>query len=84
MWRTPWFQASISSPIPADCFSAGRRRSNQHLPHTGDFFPLQHSETFIALLKENNVRQEWQFTDGDHSWPVWRNYLAEFAPKLFQ
>ncbi|HEY9175065.1 MAG TPA: alpha/beta hydrolase-fold protein [Verrucomicrobiae bacterium] len=47
-------------------------------------FLLQRNETFIALLKENNVRHEWQLTDGDHSWPVWRKYLAEFAPRLFQ
>lgn len=47
-------------------------------------FLLQRNETFIALLKENKLRHEWQLTDGDHSWPVWRKYLAEFAPKLFQ
>ncbi len=47
-------------------------------------FLLQRNETFIALLKESNVRHEWQLTDGDHSWPVWRKYLAEFAPKVFR
>lgn len=47
-------------------------------------FLLQRNETFIALLKENNLRHEWQLTEGDHSWPVWRKYLAMFAPKLFQ
>ncbi len=47
-------------------------------------FLLQRNETFIAQLKESNLRHEWQLTEGDHSWPVWRKYLAEFAPKLFQ
>jgi enterochelin esterase family protein len=30
------------------------------------------------------VSHEWRLTPGDHSWPVWRDYLAEFAPKLFR
>ncbi len=45
---------------------------------------LQRSQTSIARLKEGNLHHEWQLTDGDHSWPVWRKYLAEFARKLFQ
>jgi len=49
-----------------------------------DDFLLQRNEDFIALLKEKNLRHEWHLTDGSHSWPVWRTYLAEFAPKLFQ
>lgn len=47
-------------------------------------FLLQRNETFVAVFKEDNVRHEWQLTEGDHSWPVWRKYLAELAPKLFQ
>jgi len=39
---------------------------------------------FNALLKEKNIRHEYVVTEGDHSWPVWRNYLVEFAPKLFR
>jgi enterochelin esterase family protein len=44
----------------------------------------ERSEQFIAALNEKGVRHEWHLTAGDHSWPVWRQYLAEFAPKLFQ
>jgi enterochelin esterase family protein len=47
-------------------------------------FLLERNEQFIALLKEKNLRHEWRLTDGDHSWPVWRVYLADFAPLLFQ
>ncbi len=47
-------------------------------------FLLQRNETFITQLKESNIRHEWRLTEGDHSWPVWRKYLAEFVPKLFQ
>jgi enterochelin esterase family protein len=47
-------------------------------------FLLQRNESFIALLKEKNLRHEWHLTEGDHSWPIWRRYLADLAPHLFQ
>lgn len=47
-------------------------------------FLLKRNEEFIALLKEKNLQHEWHLSDGGHSWPVGRIYLAEFAPKLFQ
>jgi enterochelin esterase family protein len=49
-----------------------------------DDFLLQRNQQFIALLKDKGLPHEWRLTDGTHSWPVWRLYLAEFAPKLFQ
>jgi len=49
-----------------------------------DDFLRSRNEEFIATLKEKDVPHQWQLTDGDHSWPVWRRYLAEFAPQLFQ
>lgn len=49
-----------------------------------DDFLLKRNEDFIALLKEKNLRHEWHLTAGTHSWPVWRTYLGEFVPKLFQ
>jgi len=42
------------------------------------------NEQFIAVLQEKGVKHEWRLTEGDHSWPVWRRYLAEFAPLLFR
>jgi S-formylglutathione hydrolase FrmB len=42
----------------------------------------QRSEEFDTALKEKAIRHEWHLTDGDHSWPVWRRYLVEFAPCL--
>lgn len=47
-------------------------------------FLLQRNRQLIATLKARGVNHEWRETQGDHSWPVWRNYLAEFAPKLFR
>ncbi|MGE3312384.1 MAG: alpha/beta hydrolase-fold protein [Limisphaerales bacterium] len=49
-----------------------------------DDFLLRRNEDFIATLKERTVRHEWRLTEGNHSWPVWRTYLAEFTPLLFQ
>lgn len=49
-----------------------------------DDFLLQRNQEFIATLKEKDIRYEWHLTEGNHSWPVWRLYLAELAPKLFQ
>jgi enterochelin esterase-like enzyme len=48
-----------------------------------DDFLLQRNNEFIALLKSKEINHEWRLTEGNHSWPVWRDYLAEFAPKLF-
>jgi enterochelin esterase family protein len=49
-----------------------------------DDFLLQRNEDFIALLKEKDIRHEWHLTEGDHSWPVWRGYLADVVPHLFK
>jgi len=49
-----------------------------------DDFLLDRNHTLIAALKAANVKHEWHETAGDHSWPVWRGYLSEFLPRLFQ
>jgi len=38
---------------------------------------------FIEFLKSRGVKHSWKETAGAHSWIVWRRYLAEFAPLLF-
>lgn len=47
-------------------------------------FLLDRNHQLIAKLKASGVHHEWQQTAGDHSWPVWRNYLTGFTPKLFR
>ncbi len=49
-----------------------------------DDFLLSRNETFVGQLKEKGIKHQWHLTEGDHSWPVWRTYLADFVPKLFQ
>ena len=39
---------------------------------------------FDALLTTRGVQHEFSVTEGNHSWPVWRKYLAVFAPRVFQ
>jgi enterochelin esterase family protein len=46
-------------------------------------FLLKRNEEFVTLLRDRDVRHEWVLTEGDHSWPVWRRYLAEVLPRLF-
>ncbi len=49
----------------------------------GDFL-LGRNEEFIGKLKAGGITHEWHLTEGDHSWPVWRTYLVDFLPRLFQ
>jgi enterochelin esterase-like enzyme len=44
---------------------------------------VENGRRFAEGLKEKGIRHEFHVTDGGHSWPVWRRYLAEFAPLLF-
>lgn len=43
----------------------------------------ENARQFSTLLKENGIHHEFQISEGNHSWPVWRRYLAEFLPLLF-
>ncbi|MCB1279606.1 alpha/beta hydrolase-fold protein [Prosthecobacter sp.] len=47
-------------------------------------FLLERNTQLISTLTTRGITHEWRLTSGDHSWPVWRDYLAEFAPKLFR
>lgn len=38
----------------------------------------------VEWLKSKDVRLTWVETPGAHFWMLWRRYLAEFAPLLFQ
>ncbi|MGA2497094.1 MAG: alpha/beta hydrolase-fold protein [Tepidisphaeraceae bacterium] len=49
-----------------------------------DDFLLKRNQEFIATLKEKGIKYDWHTSDGGHSWPVWRTYLASILPKLFQ
>jgi enterochelin esterase family protein len=48
-----------------------------------DDFLLDRNEELISALETQGIEHDWRLTEGDHSWPVWRQYLADFAPLLF-
>jgi enterochelin esterase family protein len=49
-----------------------------------DDFLRQRNLEFVALLKAKNIHYEWHSSEGTHAWPVWRGYLGELLPRLFQ
>jgi enterochelin esterase-like enzyme len=45
------------------------------------FRPVKESH---ETLERAGIRHVWVQSSGSHVWTVWRNYLNEFAPRLFQ
>ncbi len=90
--RFAWVAGFSSSAPPSEAVSAALNEpgaTNERLKLLWiacgrEDFLLQRNEQFIALLKDRNIRHEWHLTDGNHSWPVWRLYLADLAPRLFR
>ncbi len=48
-----------------------------------DDFLFNANNAFNTSLKDKGLNHEYLVTEGNHSWPVWRDYLVQFAPKLF-
>ena len=90
--RFAWVGAFSSAPPSAEAaqkFLADPDAANARLRLLWiavgkDDFLRKPNEDYVAKLKEKGIRHEWLLTEGDHSWPVWRRYLADFAPLLFQ
>jgi enterochelin esterase-like enzyme len=49
-----------------------------------DDFLLETSRATVAMFKKHNFNVTYKETEGAHTWLVWREYLNEFAPQLFQ
>ncbi len=48
-------------------------------------FLFERNESIHASFEKAGLEHEYLVTPGDdHSWPVWRRYLASFVPKLFR
>ncbi|MFK5924115.1 MAG: alpha/beta hydrolase-fold protein [Verrucomicrobiota bacterium] len=47
-------------------------------------FLLGENKEFVAALNKSGIKHEWMVTEGTHSWPVWRGYLADFVPRIFR
>lgn len=49
-----------------------------------DDFLIETSRATVEMLKKHDFDVEYHETDGGHTWLNWRDYLADFAPRLFQ
>ena len=49
-----------------------------------DDFLMPATKATLAILDRNRVKYVYKETEGGHTWPNWRAYLNEFAPKLFR
>lgn len=47
-------------------------------------FLIETSRATVAMLKKHGFDVVFKETEGAHTWINWRNYLNEFAPRLFQ
>lgn len=45
------------------------------------FVPVRESH---ETLEKGGIKHVWVESSGSHVWTVWRKYLADFAPRLFQ
>lgn len=49
-----------------------------------DDYLLKDAESFHKYLRKHDLDVQWTLTPGTHEWPVWREYLKDFAPLLFK
>src|SRR5687767_2953999 len=49
-----------------------------------DDFLVETSRATVAMFKKHGFDVVYDETGGGHTWIVWRDYLNNFAPKLFQ
>ena len=49
-----------------------------------DDFLVETSRATVEMFKKHDFDVVYEEGEGGHTWTVWRNYLHEFAPKLFQ
>ncbi len=83
------FSAGPPSPATMEKFLADPAAANSKLRLLWiavgkDDFLRARSEELDTKLTEKGIHHLSQISEGDHSWPVWRGYLTQFAPLLFQ
>lgn len=75
---------SVATALYADPAAANAKLRLLWIACGKDDFLLKRNEDFTGKLREHGINHEWHATAGDHSWPIWRGYLTEFLPRLFQ
>lgn len=77
-------EESVAKSFLADPVAANARLRLLWLACGQDDGLHTRNEEFVVKLTEAKIRHEWHLTAGNHSWPVWRGYLVDFLPLLFQ
>ena len=85
------FSAAAPDPdsVPARGLLADSDRANTSLKLLWiaigrDDFLLDRNRVFQAALDGARIKHTYEVTAGGHSWPIWRDYLADFVPLLFR
>jgi enterochelin esterase family protein len=73
---------SISS-VFADVKATNKKLKLLWIAIGKDDFLLNRNKPLDEALTANGINHTFKITEGNHSWPVWRRYLAEFAPLVF-
>jgi enterochelin esterase family protein len=71
--RRCWDNAKLKKGLKLFWFGTGK-----------DDFLLATSRATVEMFKKHQFDVAYDETAGGHTWIVWRNYLNDFAPKLFQ
>ena len=83
------FSAGVPGPERVESATRDVDRTNDQLELLWiacgkEDFLLDENKKLIAFLEGQGIEHEWHLTEGGHSWPIWRGYLADFAPLLFR
>lgn len=80
------FSAYVADPKEAKfrIFDSTRKPQLIWIACGKDDFLIQNQRDFSETLSGHGIRHEFLVTEGNHSWPVWRKYLAQLAPLLFR
>jgi enterochelin esterase-like enzyme len=71
------------APALSDVDATNKRLKLLWIACGQDDFLIGNNRQFAEFLKGKGVRHQFLETEGNHSWPVWRKYLAQFVPLLF-
>ncbi|MGH9630139.1 MAG: esterase, partial [Bryobacteraceae bacterium] len=72
------------SKATADAANTNSKTSLLWVAIGKDDFLIEPNQKFHEMLKAKGVEHTWKETEGAHSWRVWRRYLHELMPLLFQ
>jgi enterochelin esterase-like enzyme len=75
-------ESAVSGAL-ADAKATNKKLKTLWIAIGKDDFLLSRNNAFDELLTAKGITHTYKITEGNHSWPVWRKYLAEFAPIVF-